>query len=203
MVYIFIESLTNPINVQIDPIIENPKFIHLESFTMYNSWDNLVEGSAIILKESGNNVLLIPSSHYTKETLKNKINFLLQPQAGEFNVKIENNKFILTLTEDTKMNTGLKNLLTGVDGFSRPDVLDLRCSIIESCITIPKKNIDILTRIEVQGKPYERQIYNFENCVREIASNRYLNSFQLSVTDIDGNLIDFRGHKLRFTINII
>ena len=41
MVYIFVESIVNPVTVQVDPIIENPKFIHLESVVMYNSWYNL------------------------------------------------------------------------------------------------------------------------------------------------------------------
>ena len=60
MVYLYIESIDNPVVIQLENVIENSKLIRLESFTMFNSWNNLVEGSAIILKDNGNNVLSIP-----------------------------------------------------------------------------------------------------------------------------------------------
>ena len=199
MVYIFIESLTNPINVQIDPIIENPKFIHLESLTLYNSWYNLKSEGGIQFKSNKNEKALnIPAGHYTKQTLKEVIDGELSIGKKPFSVDIVNNEFVITLTKAVELNPSLKKLLGAKNEFNRPDTLDIRCNIIEP--SIPK---NILTRIEVQGQPYERQIYKFDNCCREISTGKFLNTFMLSITDIEGNLIDFRGHKLRFTINII
>ena len=205
MVYIFIESSDNPINVQIDPIIENPQFLHLESIVMYNSWFNLKTEGAVVFKSNQNEkALTIQAGHYTKQLLKDAFDNALSIGKKPFTINLVKNEIVLTLTKAVELNKPLISLLGGKNEFNRPETLDIRCDVIEPCITIPKNNTNILNRIEVKGQPYEKQIYNFDKgCCREISTGKFLNTFMLSITDIEGNLIDFRGHKLRFTINII
>ena len=122
-----------------------------------------------------------------------------------FEVKIIDNEFVLTLTRAVELNPSLMNLLGVKNEFNRPDTLDIHCDIITPCITIPKKNnTQILTRVNVKGEPYEMHTYTFDKSnYRDILTSEHLNTFTLSIKDVDDNLINFRGKTLDFVIEII
>ena len=60
----------------------------------------------------------------------------------------------------------------------------------------------ILACFDVDGKSFERVEYSPKDIMKKITSEKYISSIRITVTDENGELIDFNNLPLRFEIEI-
>ena len=66
------------------------------------------------------------------------------------------------------------------------------------------KKTDLLAKIDVKGKPYEKVTYDSssQQPFRDCSTSEHLNSITLSVRDENGELFDFKGTLLEFELEL-
>jgi len=67
------------------------------------------------------------------------------------------------------------------------------------------KRSDLLPKVDVRGKPYEKVSYNIDspqNVFRDASTDKFINSITLKVKDENGELFDFKGLPLLFELEL-
>ena len=207
-----------------NPLERGFEYIRLISCSLYNSWYNLKERGEIgFVDNSITTTKIIPPGNYTLQSIGKKMQELFEREyvAVKFDdvkgsIVLENphsNKiifdrdltFLLGLNGNMKeisrtqlkKQTVINRLASFNNYFIHCDLLDKEENLFNG------KPSTILACFDVDGKSFERVEYSPKDItMKKITSGKYISSIRITVTDENGELIDFNNLPLRFEIEI-
>ena len=207
-----------------NPLERGFEYIRLISCSLYNSWYNLKERGEIgFVDNSITTTKIIPPGNYSLSSIGKKMQELFEREYvtvklddAEGSIVIENpyNKkiifdrdltFLLGLNGNMKeiSRTQLKKqavinrLVTFNNYFIHCDLLDKDENLFNG------KPSTILACFDISGNSFERVEYSPKDItMKKITSGKYISSIRITVTDENGELIDFNNLPLRFEIEI-
>ena len=205
-----------------NPIERGFEYIRLISCSLYNSWYNLKEKGEIgFVDNSGiTTTKRIPPGHYTLSSIGKKLEEIFNDEGIEVKfddasgpIVIENplNRkvlfdrdltYLLSLSagnqrERLKKQAIINRLASFNNYFINCDLLDKDENLFNG------KPSTILACFDISGKSFERVEYSpKEITMKKITSGKYISSIRITVTDENGELVDFNNFPLRFEIEI-
>ena len=205
-----------------NPLERGFEYIRLISCSLFNSWYNLKERGEIGFVENGiTTTKRIPPGHYTLQSIGKKMQELFEREYvavkfddAEGSIVLENSNsnkiifdrdltFLLGLNGNMKeisraqlkKQTVINRLASFNNYFIHCDLLDKEENLFNG------KPSTILACFDVNGKSFERVEYSPKDItMKKITSGKYMSSIRITVTDENGELIDFNNLPLRFEI---
>ena len=205
-----------------NPLERGFEYIRLISCSLFNSWYNLKEKGEIGFVD-GRGITTtkrIPPGNYTLSSIGKKLEEIFNDEGVEVKfddasgpIVIENplNKNVLfdrDLTyllglgsgnprERLKKQAVINRLASFNNYFINCDLMDKEENLFNG------KPSTILACFDFDGKSFERVKYSSpEITMKKITSGKYISSIRITVTDENGELIDFNNFPLRFEIEI-
>ena len=206
MVVLTVVTQKNGETVYFDEPIPQVHFMKLISCSLYNSWDTLKkEGIAILGNEKTLPVQVskTPPGHYILEKLEAQTN---TPEA-----MLQINNFgakPITFNRDFANIFGISDVLklkTNVKRLRYPTTYFIHCDLIDKDYNFFNHiRSDLLAKIDVKGKPYEKVRYDAspQQPIRDCSTSSHVNSITISVRDQDGELFDFKDMTLEFELEL-
>ena len=205
-----------------NPLERGFEYIRLISCSLFNSWYNLKEKGEIgFVDNSGiTTTKRIPPGNYTLSSIGKELQEIFANEGVE--VKFDDasgpiviinplNKSVLfdrDLTyllglgsgnprERLKKQAVINRLASFNNYFINCDLLDKEENLFNG------KSSTILACFDISGKSFERVEYSpKEITMKKITSGKYISSIRITVTDENGELVDFNNFPLRFEIEI-
>ena len=204
------------------PLKRGFEYIRLIKSSLYNSWYNLKEKGEIGFVD-GRGITTtkrIPPGNYTLSSIGKKLKEIFNDEGIKVKfdevsgpIVIENplNKnvlfdrdltFLLGLSagnprERLKKQAVINRLASFNSYFINCDLLDKDENLFNG------KPSTILACFDINGKSFERVEYSPKQItMKKITSGKYISSIRITVTDENGELIDFNNLPLRFEIEI-
>ena len=204
------------------PLERGFEYIRLISCSLFNSWYNLKERGEIgFVDNSGiTTTKRIPPGNYTLSSIGKKLEEIFNGEgvevkfddaSGPIVIKNSLNKnvlfdrdltFLLGLSEVSprerlKKQAIINRLASFNNYFINCDLMDKDESLFNG------KPSTILACFDINGKSFERVEYSPKQItMKKITSGKYISSIRITVTDENGELIDFNNLPLRFEIEI-
>ena len=104
------------------------------------------------------------------------------------------------------INSGLTlTTITYVKKLNSPSAYFIHCDLIDRNFNFfNNKKSDLLAKIDVKGRPYEKIRYDAspQQPFRECSTDSHVNSIKISVRDENGELFDFKGMPLEFELEL-
>ena len=221
MVVLTIVTQKNGETVFLDQAIPQVHFMKLISCSLVNSWDTLKNKGSLSIIETTTNVKVseIPPGHYTLETAAKQMEEALKKHNYEFSadtysplgqlVITNHGKNALRFDQDLSNFLGIRGILIKeekviVRQIKQPSYF-IHCDLIDRDNNFfNNKKTDLLAKIDVKGKPYEKVRYDSspQQPFRECSTSEHVNSITLSVRDENGELFDFKGMPLEFELEL-
>ena len=219
MVVITIVMQNNGETVFLDQAIPKVHFMKLISCSLYNSWDTLKKRSIAMLENNQSKVLNIPTGHYTSENIKKLIDGLfnkfgynqLEAQINTLKGLLQIKNFggkAITFNPEFATFLGIKKdleLITNVKRLRFPSAYFIHCDLIDrNCNFFNNKKSDLLAKIDVKGKPYEKVRYDAspQQPICDCSTSFHVNSITISVRDENGELFDLKNMPLEFELEL-
>ena len=222
MVVLTIVTQKNGETIFFDEPIPQVHFIRLISCSLYNSWDTLKKESIAILFDKTNDtqkISKIAPGHYNLENLQKLIDGLFEAHYNKLETQINNHDAILqihnygakgiNLTGEFAKALGLSSgplkTITKVKSLTFPAAYFIHCDLINRNFNfVNNKNSDLLAKIDVRGKAYEKVRYDAspQQPIRDCSTSSHVNSTTISIRDQDGELFDFKGLPLEFELEL-
>ena len=202
-----------------NPLERGFEYIRLISCSLFNSWSNLKEKGEIGLVNEGiTSTMKIPPGNYTLSSIGKKLQEIFAEDgievkfddaSGPIVIKNPLNKNVLFDRDLTyllglgsgnqrarlKKQTVINRLVSFNNYFINCDLLDKDENLFNG------KPSTILACFDVVGKSFERVEYSPKDItMKKITSRKYISSIKITVTDENGELIDFNNFPLRFEI---
>ena len=204
------------------PLERGFEYIRLIKSSLYNYWYNLKERGEIgFVDERGiTTTKIIPPGNYTLSSIGKKLQELFADEGVEVKfddakglIVIENplNRkilfdrdltFLLGLNagnprERLKKQTVINRLVSFNNYFINCDLMDKDENLFNG------NPSTILACFDIDVKSFERVEYSPKQItMKKITSGKYISSIRITVTDENGELIDFNNLPLRFEIEI-
>ena len=207
MVVLTLVLQNNGETIFLDQAIPEVHFMKLISCSLYNSWHTLKkEGALSIIEEDKEKRSKVPPGHYTLEALAETIKGF----SDKIRVDLYSPLGPLIITDSTKqpllVDRDLRELLDN-------NLLDLRkkmayfihCDLIDRNFNFfNNKKSDLLAKIDVKGRPYEKIRYDAspQQPIRDCSTDQHVTSITISVRDENGELFDFNGMPLEFELEL-
>ena len=226
MVVITIVTKKNGETIFFDEPIPEVHFMKLISCSLYNSWDTLKrEGSAVLgdeKKDPSVSVGRISPGHYNLESMAEGIKNIFQRYSYVLDTKT-NTPFGQLEIRNTGAGTSSRAINLDRDlaeffGIGRrinngaivkdlryPTSYFIRCDLINKNFNfVNSKKSDLLAKLDVKGKPYEKVRYDAspQQPIRDCSTSSHVNSITISVRDQDGELFDFKKMPLEFELEL-
>ena len=163
----------------LDQAIPQVHFMKLISCSLYNSWDNLKKAGQIVFKEDKEVLASIPRGHYTYQSLAEVLTKSLEEYKNIKKIQIETNKpycalkitvFEPTIKKEISGSHSLQQLIgsgptlstiTCIKKLNSPSSYFIHCDLIDRNFNFfNNKKSDLLAKIDVRGKPYEKVRYD-------------------------------------------
>ena len=221
MVVLTIVTQKNGETIFFDKPIPQVHFMKLISCSLYNSWDTLKKESIAILsdpKNASQKVLKIPPGHYSLGGFKKLIDELFDSVYNKLEAQIFAPKGILKIKNYGDKTVGITGefanilgvgnslkTLTNVKSLSYPKSYFIHCDLIDRNFNfVNNKKSDLLAKIDVRGKAYDKIRYNAspQQPIRDCSTSSHVNSITISVRDQDGELFDFKDMPLEFELEL-
>ena len=221
MVVITIVTQKNGETIFFDEPIPQVHFMKLISCSLYNSWDTLKRESTVILsdqRDASQKKSKIPPGHYNLEGFKKLKDELFNSSYNKLEAEIFTPKGVIKINNyggkiiviggDFANNLGGRNSLetiTNVKSLSYPTSYFIHCDLIDRNFNfVNNKKSDLLAKIDVRGKAYEKVRYDASPLqpIRDCSTSSHVNSITISVRDQDGELFDFKGMPLEFELEL-
>ena len=223
MVVLTIVTQKNGETIFFDEPIPEVHFMKLISCSLYNSWDTLKrEGSAVLgdeKKDVSVSVGRIPTGHYNLESMAKEIEEIFKTYRVKLDTKINTPLGQLEITNTSTKPINLDRDLAELFGIGRrlnrntfvkylryPTAYFIHCDLIDRNLNfVNNKKSDLLAKIDVRGKAYEKVRYDAspKQPIRDCSTSSHVNSITVSVKDQDGVLFDFKGTPLEFELELI
>ena len=208
-----------------EPILK-VHFMKLISCSLYNSWDTLKrEGSAVLgdeKRDTSVSVGRIPTGHFNLESMAEAIKNIFQRYSYVLATKTNTpfgqleitNKGAGTAVRPINLDRDLAELFgigrkinTGaiVKYLRYPTAYFIHCDLIDRNLNfVNNKKSDLLAKIDVKGRPYEKVRYDAspQQPIRDCSTSSHVNSITISVRDRDGELFDFKDMPLEFELEL-
>ena len=207
MVVLTLVLQNNGETIFFDQALPQVHFMKLISCSLYNSWHTLKkEGALSIIENDKEKSSKVPPGHYTLEALAETIKGF----SDKIRVDVYSPLGPLIITDSTKqpllVDRDLRELLDN-------NLLDLRkkmayfihCDLINRDFNfVNSNNSDLLAKINVKGKPYEKVRYDSSASqpIRDCLTSSHVHSITVSVRDVNGKLFDFKGMPLEFELEL-
>ena len=221
MVVLTIVTRNNGESIFLDQAIPQVHFMKLISCSLYNSWDTLKKQSIAIMGEETKPIgtSTTPSGHYTLENIAELIDGMF-PSSFVTHLKTKTNtaKALLEIEKksDLKITFGRDFAKTiGIDGALKkitnvkrlryPSAYFIHCDLIDRNYNfLNNKKSDLLAKIDVRGKAYEKVRYDAspQQPIRDCSTDSHVNSIKISVRDENGDLFDFKDMPLEFELEL-
>ena len=218
MVVLTIVTQNNGETVYLDEPIPQVHFMKLISCSLYNSFDTLKKERIAIAgdeKTSSADVSEIPPGYYTLENLAKLINDMFSGfYYNQLEAKINTPEAVLqikskgpetiTFNRDFGNIFGINDVLKPITNVKRlryPSTYLIHCVLIDRNYNFfNNKKSDPLDKIDVEGKPYEKERYDAspQQPIRDCSTSSHVNSITISVRDQNGELFDFKDMPLKF-----
>ena len=226
MVVLTIVTQKNGETIFFDEPIPQVHFMKLISCSLYNSWDTLKrEGSAVLgdeKKDPSVSVGRIPTGHYNLESMAEGIKHIFERYNYDLVTKTNTpfgqleivNKGAGTATRPINLDRDLAELFgvgrrlyqkTIVKYLRYPTAYFIHCDLIDKNSNfVNNKKSDLLAKIDVRGKAYEKVRYDAspQQPIRNCSTSSHVNSITISVRDQDGELFNFKGTPLEFELEL-
>ena len=98
----------------------------------------------------------------------------------------------------------IKSLVKFIKQIKRPSYF-IHCDLINRDFNfVNNKKSDLLAKIDVKGRPYEKVRYDSSASqpIRDCSTSSHVNSITVSVRDVNGELFDFKGMPLEFELEL-
>ena len=221
MVVLTIVTKKNGETVFLDQAIQRVHFMKLISCSLFNSWDTLKKQGTLSIVESTTNAKVseIPTGHYTLETAAKQMEEALKKHIYEISVDTYSPLGQLVITNHGRNPLRFDQDLANFFGIGA--VLKDKGSVIVRKIKQPAyfihcdlidrdnnffngKKSDLLAKIDVKGRPYEKIRYDgsAQQPIRDCSTSDHVNSIPLSVRDENGQLFDFKNMPLEFELEL-
>ena len=206
-----------------NPLERRFEYIRLISCSLYNSWYNLKERGEIgFLDERGiRTSKVIPPGNYTLSSIGKKLEEIFNDEGFEVKfddasgpIVIENTLGrIVYFDRDLTYLLGIRSFGNRRERLRTHAVINrlasfnnyfINCDLLDKDENLFNgKPSTILACFDVNGKSFERVKYSSpEITMKKITSGKYISSIRITVTDENGELIDFNNFPLRFEIEI-
>ena len=104
------------------------------------------------------------------------------------------------------INSGLTlTTITYVKKLNSPSAYFIHCDLINRNFNlVNNKKSDLLAKLDVKGKPYEKVRYDAspQQPIRDCSTSSHVNSITISVRDQDGELFDFKDMPIEFELEL-
>ena len=204
-----------------DQAIPQVHFIKLISCSLVNSWDTLKNKGSLSIVELtvGAKVSEIPPGHYTLETAAKQMEEALKKHTHEISadtysplgqlVITNHGKNALRFDQDLANFLGIRGILKKegkviVRQIKQPSYF-IHCDLIDRDNNFfNNKKSDLLAKIDVKGKPYEKVRYDAspQQPIRDCSTSQHVSSITISVRDENGELFDFKDMPLEFELEL-
>ena len=223
MVVLTIVTQNNGETVFLDQAIPQVHFMKLISCSLYNSWDNLKKAGRIIFKEDKEVLASLPQGHYTYQSLSEELTRSLTSNKNKKQIKLETNKpnsvikisvLDTTISKEISVSPSLHRLIssrltlydiTSVKKLNSPSAYFIHCDLIDRNNNFfNNKKSDLLAKIDVKGRPYEKVRYDAspQQPIRDCSTSEHVNSITVSVRDENGELFYFKNMPLEFELKL-
>ena len=226
MVVLTIVAQKNGEAIFFDESIPQVHFMKLISCSLYNSWNTLKrEGSAVLgdeKKDPSVSVGRIPTGHYNLESIAEAIkhifetyNYVLATKKNTPFGQLEIvNKGAGTAVRPINLDRDLAELfgigrkinIGAIVKYLRyPTAYFIHCGLIDrNSNFVNNKKSDLLAKIDVKGRPYEKVRYDAspQQPIRDCSTSSHVNSITIRVRDQDGELFDFKDMPLEFKLKL-
>ena len=222
MVVLTIVARNNGETVFLDKQIPEVHFMKLISCSLYNSWDTLKNEGTLSIIESTSSVKVseIPPGHYTLEAVSKQMEQALKKHIYEISAETYSPLGQLVITNHgsnaLRFDQNLSDFLdiSGIlrnNGSSvivrqiKQSAYFIHCDFIYRNNNFFKnKKSDLLAKIDVKGRPYEKVRYDAspQQPFRECSTDKHVNSITISVRDENGQLFDFKNMPLEFELEL-
>ena len=223
MVVITIVTQNNGETIFFDEPIPQVHFMKLISCSLYNSWDTLKrEGSAVLgdeKKDVSVSLGRMPAGHYNLESMAKEMKSIFETYGyNKLATKINNSfgqlEIINTGAKPINLDRDLAELFgvgrrlyqkTIVKYLRYPTSYFIHCDLIDRNFNfVNNKKSDLLAKIDVRGKAYEKVRYDAspQQPIRDCSTSSHVNIITVSVKDQDGVLFDFKGTPLEFELEL-
>ena len=205
-----------------NPLSRGFEYIRLVNCSLFNSWYNLKERGEIgFVDERGiTTTKRISPGNYTLSSIGKKLEEIFADEGVE--VKFDDASGPIVIKNPLKKNVLFDRDLTYLLGMSpgnprtrlKTQAVINRLALFNNyfihCDIMDKeenlfngKPSTILACFDVNGKSFERVEYSSKDItMKKITSGKYISSIRITVTDENGELIDFNNFPLRFEIEI-
>ena len=173
MVVLTLVLQNNGETIFFDQAIPQVHFMKLISCSLYNSWHNLKSMGQIQLDRKM--LASIPQGHYTYQSLAEELKQSLEIFTNKKGIVIETNKpnSVLKISvldpingKDISLSQSLHHLInsgptltkiTYVKKLNSPSAYFIHCDLIDRNFNfVNNKKSDLLTKIDIKGRPYEK-----------------------------------------------
>ena len=223
MVVLTIVTQNNGETIFLDQAISQVHNMKLISCSLVNSWDTLKKAGQVFFKDNKEVLASIPKGHYTYQSLAEVLTQSLEDYKNKKQIKLETNKpksvlkiSVLepTISKEISVSPSLYHLInsgptlttiTHVKKLNSPSAYFIHCDLIDRDYNFfNSKKSDLLAKIDVKGRPYEKVRYDSSPLqpIRDCSTSEHVNSITLSVRDENGELFDFKGMPLEFELEL-
>ena len=198
------------------------EYIRLISCSLYNSWKNLKEKGEIGFVDNSRitTTKRIPPGNYTLDSIGKKLEEIFADEGIEVKFDGANGPIVIEnpLNRKVLFNRDLTFLLGLNAGNSRERLKKqtvinrlasfnnyfINCDLMDKDENLFNGNPStILACFDIVGKSFERVEYSPKQItMKKITSGKYISSVRITVTDENGELIDFNNLLLRFEVEI-
>jgi len=223
MVVLTLVAQKNGETITFDDPLPEARYARLLSCSFYNSWHNLSTSGTMFLKQTGDVIVSLPEGHYNVDSVAKelKASFEYYKKKAKLDIETYKPNSVLTITnwetktKEISVDWSLSNLLgigrklreaEYVKKLNSPSCYFIYCDLIDhSKNFLNGKKSNLLAKVDVRGKPYERVSYimdSSQNVFRDTSSDKQVNSVTLTVKDENGDLFDFHNLPLIFELEI-
>jgi len=223
MVVLTIVTQQNGQTIYLEDPLPGASYVRLLSCSFFNSWHNMIRVGRIFFKETNAVIASSPQGHYNVESIVKELksSFEYYKKTEILAVETNNpNSVLKTTNRDTSstlkkisVDYGLANFL-GIGRDMRKEYIKKRnspscyfihCDLIDLTNFLNVKKSDLLAKVAIRGKPYEKVSYNMDssqNAFRDASTDKFINRITISVKDENGKLFDFKGLPLLFELEL-
>jgi len=215
--------------IYLEDALSEAKYVRLLSCSFFNSWRNLSSVGRMFFKGNNEVVASLPEGHYNVESIVKELqsSFEYYKKKGKLVLETNNPNSVLKITtvaanlgnsnqaKEVSVYYSLANFL-GIGRNTRkeeyikklnsPSCYFIHCDLVDSTKNILNgKKSDLLAKVDVRGKPYEKVSYNIDssqNVFGDVSTDKFINSITITVKDENGELFDFKGLPLLFELEL-
>jgi len=229
MVVLTLVTQQNGETIYLEEPLPGASYARLLSCSFFNSWHNLSRVGRMFFKGTNDVIASLSEGHYNIESIVKELqsSFEHYKKKGKLVLETNNPNSVLKIktvagnlnnanqAKEVSVDYSLANFL-GIGSNMRkeeyikklnsPSCHFIHCDLIDSTKNfLNGKKSDLLAKVDVRGKPYEKVSYNIassQNVFRDASTDKFINSITLKVKDENGELFDFKGLPLLFELEL-